>query len=261
VRSRSRADRAHDRGMSEETPDLLDVLELFEERMLAGIHTALPGRIEQYDPATQRADVQPLIRRRIPKAGTDRREWVYEELPLIPSVRVIHPRGGEAFVHMPINPGDFVLLVFCETGIGHWEAGDGSMSDAGDERRHHLAHAVAIPGFFPATKNIPSVDANASELVVGFEGGATVRVRRPDPSDSATNTIVLETTAQVILGGETGAQFMARADRVNTELARIRDVLTSWTVTPNDGGAALKAAATAAFTGAQSTAADQVKGK
>lgn len=249
---------------SEDTPDLLDVLELFGENLLNGLHTALPGRVEQYDPATQRADVQPLIRRRVPKAGTDRREWVYEDLPLIPSVRVIHPRGGGAFVHLPIDVGDFVLLVFCETGIGHWEAGNGDLSDAGDERRHHLAHAVAIPGFFPATKNIPSVDANASELVVGFEGGATVRIRRPQPpggTDPAPNTVVLETSAQVILGGETGAQFMARADRVNTELARIRDVLTSWTVTPNDGGAALKAAATAAFSAAQSTAAEQVKGK
>jgi hypothetical protein len=211
--------------VSEETPDLLDVLELFEERMLTGIHTALPGRVEQYDPATQRADVQPLIRRRVPKAGTDRREWVYEDLPLIPSVRVVHPRGGGAFVHLPIAVGDFVLLVFCETGIGHWEAGNGDLSDAGDERRHHLAHAVAIPGFYPASKNIPSIDANASELVVGFEGGATVRVRRPDPSDPSPSTIVLETSAQVILGGETGAQFMARADRADAAIDQLRNAL------------------------------------
>lgn len=244
---------------SEETPDLLDVLDLFEEKLLTNIHTALPGRVESYDPATQRADVQPLIRRRVPKAGTDRREWVHEDLPLIPSVRVIHPRGGGAFVHLPIATGDTVLLVFCETGIGHWEAGNGDMSDAGDERRHHLAHAVAIPGFYPAAKNIPSEDANRREIVVGFEGGATVRVRSPQAS--APNTVVLETSAQVILGGEVGAQFMARADRVDAELARIRDVLTGWIVVPNDGGAALKTAASAAFTSAQSTAADQVKGK
>ena len=59
---------------SEETPDLLDVLDLFGENLLNNLHTALPGRVESYDPATQRADVQPLIRRRIPRAGTDRRE-------------------------------------------------------------------------------------------------------------------------------------------------------------------------------------------
>lgn len=244
---------------SEETPDLIDVLDLFGENLLTNLHTALPGRVERYDPATQRADVQPLIRRRVPKAGTDRREWVYEDLPLIPSVRVIHPRGGGAFVHLPIAPGDFVLLVFCETGIGHWEAGNGDMSDAGDERRHHLAHAVAIPGFYPAAKNIPSEDANRRELVIGFEGGATVRVR--GAAAASPHTIVLETSEQVVLGGEAAAQFMARADRADAELARIRNVLTSWAPAPGDGGAALKTAATAAFASAQSTAADQVKGK
>jgi hypothetical protein len=249
--------------MSEDSPDMLDVLELFERRLLDNIHTAMPGRIERYDPATQRADVQPLVRRRVPKADTDQREWVYEELPLIPSVRVLHPRGGGAFVHLPIATGDTVLLVFCETGIGHWEAGDGSISDAGDERRHHLAHAVAIPGMYPAAKNIDAASGapGERELMVGFEGGAVIRVRRPKLTDPAPNTVVIETTAQVVLGGEAGAQFMARADRVDAELARIRNVLTGWTPVPNDGGLALKTAATTAFSSAQSTAADQVKGK
>ncbi len=240
--------------MSEDSPDMLDVLELFERRLLDNIHTAMPGRIERYDPATQRADVQPLVRRRVPKADTDQREHVYEELPLIPSVRVLHPRGGGAFVHLPIATGDTVLLVFCEIGIGHWEAGDGSISDAGDERRHHLAHAVAIPGMYPASRNIPSVDANASELVIGFEsGGARVRMK-------PNGDVQIDTTGTITLAGAAAAQFMARADRVDAELARIRNVLTGWTPVPNDGGLALKTTATTAFSSAQSTAADQVKG-
>lgn len=245
---------------SEETPDLLDVLNLLGENLLNGLHTALPGRVESYDPATQRADVQPLIRRRIPKAGTDRREWAYEDLPLIPSVRVIHPRGGGAFIHLPIATGDTVLLVFCETGIGHWEAGDGSISDAGDERRHHLAHAVAIPGFYPASKNIPSVDANRRELVIGFEDGATVRVRGANATSPA--TIVLETSAQVILGGEAGAQFMARADRVDAAINELREAMNAHVHSGVTTGPGTSGTATppAAFT-AGGSAADQVKGK
>ena len=246
--------------MSEDSPDLVDLLEVFERRLLDSIHTALPGRVESYDPATQRADVQPLIRQRVPKADTDQQEWVYEDLPLIPSVRVIHPRGGGAFVHLPIATGDTVLLVFCETGIGHWEAGNGDMSDAGDERRHHLAHAVAIPGFYPAAKNIPSEDANRRELVMGFEGGATVRVRSPEAS--APNTIVLETSAPVILGGEAGAQFMARADRVDAAIDELRSKMNSHThggVTTGPGASG-SATPPVAFT-AGGSAADQVKGK
>lgn len=240
---------------SEETPDLLDVLELFGENLLNSLHTAMPGRVERYDPATQRADVQPLVRRRVPVAGTDRRQWAHEELPLIPSVRVMHPRAKTAFVHLPIATGDTVLLVFCETGIGHWEAGDGSITDAGDERRHHLSHAVAIPGFYPASNNISGIDdGNRTHIQVGFNGGARLSIK-------PNGDVQIATDGTITLAGVGAAQFMARADRVDAELGRIRDVLTGWTPAPNDGGAALKAAATAAFTGAQSTAADQVKGK
>lgn len=254
----------------EDTPDLLDVLAEFERKILDNIHTAMPGRIESYDPATQRADVQPLIRQRVPKADTDEREHVYEDLPLIPSVRVLHPRGGGAFVHLPIAAGDTVLLVFCSSGIGHWEAGDGSIQDAGDERRHHPAHAVAIPGMYPAAKNIPSEDARTDELVLGFEGGTAVRLRRGD--HASPSTIVIETSANVFLAGEAGAQFMARADRVDAAIDALRAALNTHTHTLTATGTLTPPSTALAVSGTTSpatplpaplasSAADQVKGK
>lgn len=241
---------------SEETPDLLDVLNLFGEHLLSNLHTAMPGRVESYDPATQRADVQPLIRRRIPKAGTDRREWVYEDLPLIPSVRVIHPRGGGAFVHLPIAAGDYVLLVFCEVGIGHWEAGDGSISDAGDERRHHIAHAVAIPGFFPAARNIENLGpSNQTHIVMGFNGGARVSIK-------PNGDVEIDTSGTITLAGAGAAQFMARADRVDAAISELRNTINTHThsgVTTGPGVSGT-AAPPIVFT-AGGSAADQVKGK
>lgn len=242
---------------SEETPDLLDVLDLFGENLLNNLHTALPGRVESYDPATQRADVQPLIRRRIPKAGTDRREWVYEDLPLIPSVRVIHPRGGGAFVHLPIATGDTVLLVFCETGIGHWEAGNGDMSDAGDERRHHLAHAVAIPGFYPASRNIEDLGPdNKTHLIVGFNGGARLSIK-------PNGDVQVDTSGTITLAGAGAAQFMARADRVDAAISELRSSFTSHvhpTAAMGPASTPLVSGLSPVFT-AGGSAADQVKGK
>lgn len=242
---------------SEETPDLLDVLELFGENLLNGLHTALPGRVESYDPATQRADVQPLIRRRVPVAGTDRQQWAYEDLPLIPSARVIHPRAKAAFIHLPITRGDMVLLVFCETGIGHWEAGDGSISDAGDERRHHLAHAVAIPGFFPASNNIEGIsEANGEHLIIGVDGGARVALR-------PNGDVQIDTTGTITLAGAGAAQFMARADRVDAAIAELRSNFTSHvhpTAAAGPPSAPLIAGGPPVFT-AGGSAADQVKGK
>lgn len=248
--------------MSEDTPDLVDLLEVFGENLLNGIHTAMPGRIESYDAATQRADVQPLIRRRVPKAGTDRREWVYEDLPLIPSVRVIHPRGGGAFVHLPIATGDTVLLVFCETGIGHWEAGDGSVQDAGDERRHHIAHAVAIPGLYPAAQNIASLGPdNKTHLVVGFNGGARVSIK-------PNGDVQIDTAGTITLAGAGAAQFIARADRVDAAITELRAQLIGHAHQfPATGGpptspafAAPSFSAPPVFV-APGSAADQVKGK
>lgn len=87
---------------------------------------------------------------------------------------------------------------------------------------------------------------NDGELVVeSTEGGAQVRVA-PDGT--------------VHLADETGAAKMARADRVDAEIARIWNVLTTWVVSPNDGGAALKTAAGTASADVQSTAADKVRG-
>lgn len=242
---------------SEETPDLLDVLELFGENLLNNIHTALPGRVESYDPATQRADVQPLVRRRVPVAGTDRREWAHEDLPLIPSVRVLHPRAKTAFIHLPIKRGDTVLLVFCETGIGHWEAGDGSISDAGDERRHHLAHAVAIPGFYPASNNIEGInDDNRDQIHVGFNGGARFSI-------NPNGDVQIETAGTITLAGAGAAQFMARADRVDAAIAELRNNFNAHvhpTAPVGPVSTPLVSGLVPVFS-APSAAADQVKGK
>lgn len=250
--------------MSEDSPDLVDLLEVFERRLLDSVHTAMPGRVEGYDPATQRADVQPLIRQRVPKADTDQQEWVYEDLPLIPSVRVIHPRGGGAFVHLPIDVGDFVLLVFCETGIGHWEAGNGDLSDAGDERRHHLAHAVAIPGFFPATKNIADVnESNQREIVAGFDGGAKLRMK-------PNGDVQIDTDGTITLAGAGAAQFMARADRADAAIEQLRTALNTHSHVVAGSAATLPSPVAVTGTASptaslpaplSSTAADQVKGK
>lgn len=248
--------------MSEDSPDLLDVLGEFERKLLDNIHTAMPGRIESYDPATQRADVRPLIRQRVPRADTDEREHVYEDLPIIPSVRVLHPRGGGAFVHLPIATGDTVLLVFCSSGIGHWEAGDGSVQDAGDERRHHPAHAVAIPGMYPAAKNISGLnDSNREHLIVGIEGGARVAIK-------PNGDVQIDTTGTITLAGAGAAQFMARADRVDAAIAELRAQLIGHAHQfPATGGpptspafAAPSFSAPPVFV-APGSAADQVKGK
>ena len=46
-----------------DTPDLAEVLRAAFDFMMQGVNHAMPGKIEAYDPATQLADIKPLIQR------------------------------------------------------------------------------------------------------------------------------------------------------------------------------------------------------
>lgn len=77
--------------------------------------------------------------------------------------------------------------------------------------------------------------------------------------DALTELVTITTGGIVQLAS--GTAPMPRADRVDTELQRIWQVLTTWTVVAQDGGAALQAAAIAASAGVASTASDKVTGE
>ncbi len=68
----------------------------------------------------------------------------------------------------------------------------------------------------------------------------------------------LKADGKVYLGSSAASDPVALSSKVDAEIDRIWDVLTSWTVAPQDGGAALQAAAIAASAGVLPTAADNV---
>jgi hypothetical protein len=191
---------------------LEDALERLLDAREEELHTALPGRIESYDAAAQVADVTPLIRRAVPRAdgGT-----LAEPMPTIRAVPVVWPRAGDWFLHMPLAPGDTVLLVCCERDLARWRQ-TGELSDPVDRRAHHLAHAVAIPGVYPRTE--PLNDTPIDKLVIGkqFSGigepAIPVLTVRIGPFD-------------IKLGTESASDFVALASLVAAELAKIQTTL------------------------------------
>lgn len=205
-----------------DTPDLLDILTLFERNLLNDISTCFPGRIEEYDPVTQTADIQPLIQRPV-ISEDDRTKHKWETRPIIPRVKVIQPRTANAYIHLPVAVGDIVLVVCCEQDLGHWQAGDGALSHTltAEESRFHSSNAVAIVGLYPDGRKLTAVtEANKDEIRVGFQGGATLRMK---PGGD----VIVETAGIVTLGGEAGAQFVARADRVDAAISELRTKFTT----------------------------------
>lgn len=135
---------------------------------LTDLHTALPGRVRSYDAATQTADIEPMIKRGVPTGGEED-DVVLEALPVLPSVPVLFPSGGQCFVTFPLAVGDPVLLVFSERDTSHYRA-TGAVADPGVPTMHGLSGAVAIPcAFGPRSAAMSGV--SSTDMVMGRVNG------------------------------------------------------------------------------------------
>lgn len=97
-----------------EVPTLPDILDAAIDRRLEGVHTATPGTIISYSASAYTATVRPS------NGAADHA-----------NVPVVIPGAWAA--------GDPVLLVYCEREF------DSDLTDAGEERRHGVGGAIAVP--------------------------------------------------------------------------------------------------------------------
>ena len=187
----------------DDAPDAATTADLAFAARMAEVHTILPGRVVSYDSAAQRADVRPMVRRPVPRA--DGGAPLLEELPIVRSVPVILPGGAGFLLHIPLQAGDHVLLLcgdldparFLETA---------EPSDPIDHRRHHLAHAYALPVVRPRAQAL-TPDPGSVVLVIGKNGGPRI--------------LVSETPTPRIKVGAGATQKATRATSLDVHLAAI----------------------------------------
>lgn len=221
--------------MSNRTAEFVEVLRDAVTAGLRGLHKAMPGIVESYDPATQTADVKPQVKELI--IDEDGNEALYE-LPVIPKVPVAHPRGGGYFVAFPLARGDQVLLVISDRSLDRWKT-DGGDVDPGDPRQHDLADAIAYPGGYPIGSAL--ADADADDLVIGRDGTGPLITLKDDGSIDL---------------GRAVSEFVALATKVVTELDKHKTVFDAHTH-PAPGGTTSPTATP--FLSASSVAASTVK--
>ncbi|MEM9407166.1 MAG: Gp138 family membrane-puncturing spike protein [Acidobacteriota bacterium] len=147
-----------------------DVLEVHSDNLQEELHTAIPARVESYNASDQTCDAQPVVRRAVPAADGS---IVRTPFPIIRAVPVAWPRAGSWYLHMPLEAGDTVLLVFAERDFAKWRQ-TGEEADPLDVRLNHMSHAIAIPGLYPRTRELGDTPSDA--LVIGRDGGPTVRI-------------------------------------------------------------------------------------
>lgn len=126
------------------------------EAIQRDLHTAMPGIVDSYDPATQTAVVQPAIKRLF--IGQEPMD-----LPLCVDVPVIFPGGGPFTLTFPLVKGDEGLLLFSERAIDFWFE-KGKTQEPSELRFHDLSDAFFLAGVQSKPRFLGSVSTSAIEL-------------------------------------------------------------------------------------------------
>lgn len=200
------------------TPDDLDVIQAWHSWYRENTHTSFPASVQSYNAGAQTADLQPLVKHAVLQSDGSS---VYEVLPILPSVPVVFPRCGNFFLALPIQQGDTVLVVCCESAIGPWRTGDGSVQPPGDLRRFDLSHAVCLPGLFTAAKALAQSQTSgdiSTDFVVGKVGGPQIALRGNGTIAIASGgTVIAEWDGTVWnFGAASAAAFVALASLVDS---------------------------------------------
>lgn len=169
-----------------ETPSLSELIRVGIEGRLFDLNTAMPGKVVAYHSTKGMVDVQPVFKRKYTKNNK------VTNLPVINNVPVCFPRSGVAAITFPIQPGDYVMLVFSQRSMDKWKTFGGVISP-GDPRTHHLSDAVAFPGVYPQV-GIP-VPFDPDNLVVRH----------------ALSKIVLKKTGDITIQGALATITMTKA--------------------------------------------------
>ena len=165
-----------DRLGNSRTPTLSELLQAAASQATGEMFIAGPGMVVSYNPATQTADVQPMISR--PVVFDDGTEDL-DLLPIIPSVPVAFPRGGGFFVTFPIKKGDLVLLVYCDRSIDKYKSSGGTVpTDPVDLRMNDISDAVAYPGFYPVPRALKDGVLNKADMAMGYENGVQAHFKK-----------------------------------------------------------------------------------
>lgn len=102
------------------------------------MHTALPGTIAAFNPATGMATVKP-------EGTVAMKNGKRLKYPSIVKVPVVFPRGKDTVIAYPVKPGDGCLIIICENDLKPWMShGKETESDM----KFDLTNAVCIPGLF-----------------------------------------------------------------------------------------------------------------
>jgi hypothetical protein len=122
--------------------------------------SALPGIVVSFNAEAQTCEVQPAIKAVI-RDPLGAENWV--DLPVLPDVPVVFPRGGGYALTFPIQPGDECLVVFSSRCIDAWWQSGGTQQQI-EQRLHDLSDGFCIPGPTSQPRKLSNVSTSSVQL-------------------------------------------------------------------------------------------------
>jgi hypothetical protein len=214
-----------------------DAMDHLLTNFAAELHTAFPGQIVSYNASSQTATIRPMIKRPLLTMDVNDGEDEWEDLPDIPAVPIMHPRGGKSYIHLPVAEGDSVLVVVSQMDYSTWRT-TGTANPPSIPVLHDLSSCFAIPGAFH------------NGQVVNPSDGTSIIIKND-------NFEVKITDQDVQVDGQSDAAALASI--VDDQLNSLKTAINGWTPASNDGGAALKVALTDWLTDVCNAASSKLK--
>lgn len=169
------------------------------------IHTCLPGVILTYDHETQKATVQPSLRKVYQTKDAQGNNLV-QNMPVLNAVPVIFQRSGTTSISFPLKPGDRVLVLVSERSLDEWIASTENQVTPQDPRKFHLSDATCIPGLYPFSDPLPL--ENNQDFVIKHEG-SSITIKGDGEVD-------IKTSSKVAIGTSTNEVLKIISDLLDS---------------------------------------------
>ena len=176
------------------------------EQAIKRLNTSLPGEIIRYDAENRRADVCAMVRLLTVDGETI-------DHPVIPNVPVVFPMSDTFSMTWPLHPGDPVLLVFSQRGIGNWKR-EHAASPPNVDSLLSERDAIAIPGLGPRGDHEPDIRIVATEDAITVQRNDNIRITFDDAGITiASNLAVAVNATDVTITGATTVNGEPLADQ------------------------------------------------
>ena len=168
------------------------------------LRCCIPGVIQQYDPKTNTASIQPAIREEIVNEDNTVQ---YMNLPILVNVPIIFPSCSIGSIKMLLKQGDECLVLFSDLSIDNfWKYAN--VQNPIEVRRHDLSDGIAIPCVL-SQPNTKQFNGTGIEIT---SGGSKISITKGGITFTDQNgTITLEQIIRLLrhkhkdsMGGTTG---------------------------------------------------------